>query len=1002
MRRNFSTLCMILFLLLARTVKAYWFEDTEEARGDQGCGTYTCAWGDYDNDGDLDVFVGSSQTCNGSFLYQNNDGIFSDVGEDANLQFQNGNATASCWADYDNDGNLDLFVGGGGYGGSYVDTLYHNLGPDPGDGKYRFEPLIVGGFSYNTISAIWGDFNNDGWLDLYVINGQNSCKMFRNNGNGTFSSVACLPAQVIDGAYGAAAADFDNDGDLDILVTTYTSYYFPVANKLFINGGGWNDFTEEAEDYHLDLDTLHCTGAAFYDYDYDGDLDVFITRQFAGGLLLNNGGPSAGYVFTDVTESNGDIGDDISLQGAAWGDFDLDGDADIIALGGDRFYLNRYRESNDDFVESSADAGITTSEPDFSTAWADYDGDGKPDIYVGGDAYQGYNHLYRNQYTGAPLNRYLDIRLIGAESNRSGIGAHVVLSYLDDESNRTLQMMEVSGGGPGGGSQGSLPLEFGVGEASTIDSVMVYWPSGDTSFFEDVATNQRITIVEHGLFDRYDMTWDHNEYGHYYASGDITIEDHELEVAEGTNVYFHKTWRTNARPKLTIYSGATLTVSGTESDPVIFTSQYASPASDDWEGIYTERASSSISMDFARVSYCNYGLRGVEYYSYTPGSIDIDHCRFTTIDKTGIYLVYPSSTSPASITNSYFNGCGSYGIRITKDILSNSLDVQIDADTIFDCVYGISFTGNSNSSYTKIPEIENCILEMTSPPTYSTGISISSYSPSSPLVSPLIQSNSISGFKTGINLASVNSHCEIIANDLDENTTYGISMKYSSPKIKASLSGVPNVIDHSNTGIYCASSSPYVRTTKVKNCTYRSVYADASSRPNFGDQLVGGGNSFSTTAVPPIGYADMEYTGTIQIAAVANWWGEYPPKPNQIIGNIDYSGALTSDPLSGWKIDQPVVLVPSAFRLGQNYPNPFNPSTEISFALPEDGIVSLKIFNVNGQLIRTLVDGSMTAGEHTVIWNGQNAKFEAVTSGIYFYVLESNGNRDGKSMTLLR
>lgn len=1002
--RAFYSILAFCLLLTSNGIAQY-FEDTGEAPGDTGHATYTCAWGDYDNDGDMDVFVGNDVGGTGSFLYQNNSGTFTDVGADANLQFQNGNATASCWGDYDNDGYLDLFVAGGEYSGAFMDTLYHNLGPDPVDDVYRFEALSRFAYFSDTKSAMWGDFNNDGWLDLYVVNGNSSSRMFRNNGDGTFSTPSCLPANEIAGAYGGIAGDIDNDGDLDILVTSYSDISGPTPNMLFRNLGGSFNFDEQAEDSYLDLDTLYCTSAAFCDYDYDGDLDVFIARRFGGGLLFRNDGISGGYViFTDVTSSNGDIGDHSYIHGGAWGDFDLDGDQDLYCarVQTNPFYVNRYREGNNDFLEDGANAGVNFGLASYSTEWADYDADGRPDIYLGNsEILNNVNKLYKNQYTGAPSNRYLNIRLIGAETNRSGVGAHVVLSYLDDESNRTHQMLEVSGGGSGYGSHGSLPLEFGVGEASSVDSVMVYWPSGDTSFFEDVSSNQRITIVEHGLFDENDMTWNHNEYGHYYVSGDVTIEDMELEVTEGTHVYFHKTWRYNVRPKLKVYTDASLTVTGTVSYPVLFTSQYDTPASGDWEGLYTERSATAITMDFARVSYANYGLYGVDFSNQSVGSLDINECRFTNLEEAGIDLGYPSLTSATKIENSYFYDCGSYGIRIRKDIGINSLDVVIDADTVLNCDNGIYYDGNSNSGYTKIPEITNCVLEDTRPASSGVGIFASSVSTGNPLVSPRIEGNTVKKFKRGIWLEDVNSNCDVIANMLTGNTEYGIDLMNASPTIDASGSGVPNVIVGSKTGINCSSSSPYVRSTKIRDCSYRGVYVDFLSYPNFGDALSWGGNSIYTLSIS-LRYADMEYRGLPTLNAEGNWWGEDPPIPWQIIGNIDYSPALRSDPLPGWKREPSPVNLPDEFSLHQNYPNPFNPSTEISFDLPGAGHVRLDIYNLRGQLTKTLVSGNLEGGVHSVIWDGKNSRFEDVATGIYFYVLKSDYGRDSKTMTLLR
>jgi parallel beta-helix repeat protein len=614
--------------------------------------------------------------------------------------------------------------------------------------------------------------------------------------------------------------------------------------------------------------------------------------------------------------------------------------------------------------------------------------------------------LYENAYSDPPENNYFAVELIGAESNRPGIGAHVVLRYEDDQSNRTQQMAEVAGGGSGAGSQGSLPLEFGIGQVSSVDSVLVYWPSGDTSIFENVATNQRITVVEHGYFNDHDLVWDHNLHGHYYISGNVTIQGIELEIAEGTHVYFHKTWRTDNRAKLLFSVSASLTISGTEDNPVILTSQYSSPKAGDWEGMYTMLSTNSISLDFAQISYGNYGFYGWEYLSYAPGSIDITDCRFTNLKSAGVDLAYPSINTATQITNCYFENCGSYGIRIRKDILSNDLDVIIEADTVLNCQYGICYFGNSNLGYTKIPSISNCVIQRTVPTTVDGyGIFISSFSAANPFVSPRIESDSIVGFYGGINLSSVNSNCKIVANKVKNNSDYGIYLKNASPDIfQSTPEGIPNVFNSSYVGMYCdKSSSPYVRSTKIKENIYRGVLVDAATPPDFGTASSHGGNSIHTE-IGLMTFADMHYTVALpQLNAVGNWWGEYPPNRSEIIGNIKYSDALESDPLPGYeKREARFVDLPDGHGLGQNFPNPFNPITTLSFYLAAPGFASLKIYNLNGQLVNTLVSDQMGSGEHTVIWDSKNSAGQEVSSGIYFYILDTDYGRASKKMILLR
>ncbi len=242
MRRLTYLLVLIFGVIFVSSSQAFWFENANQAEGVVNDVSYTCSWGDFNNDGNQDIFVGTHFTPGRSHLYENINGIFTDVAGAKGVEFLDKSAFASCWGDYNNDGYLDLYVVAGTNGSANV--LYHNLGPD---GNYAFESVygnVVGDMGPGR-GAVWGDFDNDGLLDLYVVNGWGTilCKMFKNTGNG-FIDQPCVPRDY-NNAQGVAAGDIDNDGDLDIIVTNSTG-----GNKLYVNqlketGAFWL-FTEEA------------------------------------------------------------------------------------------------------------------------------------------------------------------------------------------------------------------------------------------------------------------------------------------------------------------------------------------------------------------------------------------------------------------------------------------------------------------------------------------------------------------------------------------------------------------------------------------------------------------------------------------------------------------------------------------------------------------------------------------------------------------------------------
>ncbi|WP_417198199.1 FG-GAP-like repeat-containing protein, partial [Bizionia sp.] len=336
------------------------------------------AWGDYDNDGDLDIMVSSVFTGpsnRGPAIYTNNgDDTFSELNVDFGNIYSRSNLA---WGDYDNDGDLDIiFTGYRGSQGftSGITRLFTN------NGNSTFTELTIDNISdVEKASVAWGDYDNDGDLDI-LISGQvgsyfngviSTTKVYTNNGDETFSEsyTVNLPALTLSSV---AWGDYDNDGYLDILLTGNQDNN-QAFTKLLKNNGN-KTFTENTT---TTLTNVYTSSVAWGDYDNDGDLDILLTGRGTNSdpvskIFRNDNG-----AFTDINEQltgvfNGSV---------AWGDYDNDGDLDVLIAGGGsitKIYIN---DGNDAFNELSS-LGLQGYE---KAIWGDYDNDGDLDIAVTGD-----------------------------------------------------------------------------------------------------------------------------------------------------------------------------------------------------------------------------------------------------------------------------------------------------------------------------------------------------------------------------------------------------------------------------------------------------------------------------------------------------------------------------------------------------------------------------------------------------------------------------------------
>jgi hypothetical protein len=470
-----------------------------------GTGT-GCAWGDYDNDGFIDLIVTSAYNSDigrpqPNILFHNNrDGTFTEITNTV-VSAEARDWRGCSWVDYDNDGNLDLFVtstDANGY--QSQNELFRNAG----NGDFTkmtasaAGAIVPGGGGSE--GPLWSDYDRDGFVDLYVVR-YGADWLFHNDGDGSFTKVPNDIGIPLDNnnTYRGMWGDYDNDGWPDLFLAIRTDNDLPRVRNLLYHGLGNGTFTN-IQTGVIVTDYGQSPSCGWGDYDNDGYLDLFVTSR--GGLpnlLYHNNGDGT---FTKMLSNNvGSIVSDLVPTGfpdCAWGDYDNDGFLDLFVTTGDgtSSTTNYLYHNNGDGTFSRVLSGSLVNDVTmgaFSCAWGDYDNDGFLDLFVPGASHYGLspNLLYRNN---GNSNAWTKIKLVGTLSNRSAIGAKVRVQATI-RGRQMWQMREINSGN--GFSTGPLEAHFGLGDATNIDLVRIEWPSCIVQTMTNVAPRHFLTVVEH-------------------------------------------------------------------------------------------------------------------------------------------------------------------------------------------------------------------------------------------------------------------------------------------------------------------------------------------------------------------------------------------------------------------------------------------------------------------------------------------------------------------------
>jgi hypothetical protein len=456
-------------------------------------------WVDVDDDGDLDIYVVTGFAPNNdNVLWRNNgDGTFDSIFP---IPITADAAESACgtFADWDNDGDVDGFVSNlVNAGGMLFDGATGGGNPMNPGGFTLNTTAGIGGAALKGTGAAWGDYDNDGHLDLVIAALFNqggittANRLFHNNGNGTFSEVTTGPVvTVTDSHHHPTWADHDGDGDLDLFFGT-GGPGFAKLDRLYRNQlkeTGTATFTPITTGV-IATDTRDSQVLSWVDYDNDGDLDMYAVNYSSvpNQLYRNDGG-----TFTKIT--TGDLVAGIGPNhGVVWGDFDNDGDPDAYAVRDNR-QSNRYFRNNGDgtFTRLTSGPHVTEGLSNYGAAAGDFDRDGDLDLFVPTARSEAASLLFRNDTVNG--NHRITIRCRGTVSNRSGVGAVVRVKAVINGAPR-WQRRDIASGTSYGGSD-ALEAHFGLGNATIIDSLRVDWPSGLCDVKTAVAVDQYLTVTE--------------------------------------------------------------------------------------------------------------------------------------------------------------------------------------------------------------------------------------------------------------------------------------------------------------------------------------------------------------------------------------------------------------------------------------------------------------------------------------------------------------------------
>jgi hypothetical protein len=479
---------------------------------------------DFNNDGYVDIVTSSWSLHEGMhYLVNSGNGTFRDMAAAAGINELTGGLNM-LQTDYNNDGWKDIFVLRGAWRSLYGKEP-NSLLRNNGDGTFTDVTKEAGLLSFHpTQTATWADFNNDGWLDVFIGNETragndiNPCELYINNRHGAFTEISVnAGCNLTEFVKGVTTGDYDNDGWMDIFVSSLNGKKILLKNEGLTNGS--LHFKDVSYDAGLTGNLSGTFTTWFWGYDNDGWLDILVSGyEFTKSLswyasleALHKPLGSSGHIFLyrnkhdgtfeDASEKTG-LNNIAFSMGGNFGDIDNDGWPDFYLGTGNPQYTSLVPNkmfkniAGNHFADITIPARVGNLQKGHGVSFADLDNDGDQDIYIEmggafvGDAYE--NALYINP--GQNNNHHLTISLEGTQCNRAAIGARIKVTFTDNGVKRAV-FREINSGG----SFGANPLRqhIGIGQATGVDEIAIQWPgNSSTQVIKNVPVEAIINIKQ--------------------------------------------------------------------------------------------------------------------------------------------------------------------------------------------------------------------------------------------------------------------------------------------------------------------------------------------------------------------------------------------------------------------------------------------------------------------------------------------------------------------------